>query len=133
MRAVVVREFGGPEQLRIIEVPDPVPGPARADARAGRGGPHLAAELAALRPGGQIASIATPELDLDPLLDANLTFHGVLLGDDGARTRRLAADLADGSLRAVVSHELPLPEAEQAHRILERGHSGGKIVLTVRG
>jgi len=97
------------------------------------GGPHLAAELAALRPGGQIASIATPELDLDPLLDANLTFHGVLLGDDGARTRRLAADLADGSLRAVVSHELPLPKAEHAHRILERGHSGGKIVLTVRG
>jgi NADPH2:quinone reductase len=97
------------------------------------GGPHLAAALAALRPGGQIASIATPDLDLDPLLDANVTFHGVLIGDDGARTRRLAADLAGGSLRAVVSHELPLPEAEQAHRILERGHSGGKIVLTVRG
>ncbi|MFC1408071.1 zinc-binding dehydrogenase [Streptacidiphilus sp. N1-12] len=26
MRAIVVREFGGPEQLRIEEVPDPVPG-----------------------------------------------------------------------------------------------------------
>jgi len=93
------------------------------------GGPHLAAAFDALRPGGQIASIATPDLDLDPLLDANITFHGILINDDGARTRRLAAQLADGSLRAVVSHELPLAAAAQAHQILEQGHSGGKIVL----
>ncbi|HKR68436.1 MAG TPA: NADP-dependent oxidoreductase [Streptosporangiaceae bacterium] len=93
------------------------------------GGPHLAAAFDALRPGGQIASIATPDLDIDPLLDANITFHGVLIGDDGERTRRLAAQLADGSLRAVVSHELPLAAAARAHEILEQGHSGGKIVL----
>jgi NADPH2:quinone reductase len=93
------------------------------------GGPHLEAAFDALRPGGQIASIATPDLELDPLLDSNITFHGILIGDDGARTRRLAARLADGSLRAVVSHELPLAEAAQAHEILEQGHSGGKIVL----
>jgi len=97
------------------------------------GGPHLAAAFPALRPGGQIASIATPDLDLDPLLDANITFHGVLISDDGQRTRKLAALVADGSLRAVVSHELPLAEAAQAHRILEQGHPGGKIVLSVAG
>ena len=97
------------------------------------GGPHLAAAFGALRPGGQIASIATPDLDIDQLLDANITFHGVLIGDDGDRTKRLAAQLADGSLRAAVSHELPLAEAEQAHRILEQGHAGGKIVLQVPG
>jgi NADPH2:quinone reductase len=97
------------------------------------GGPHLAAALGALRPGGQIASIATPELDIDYLLDANITFHGVLIGDDGERTRRLAAQLADGSLRAVVSHELPLTEAARAHEILEQGHAGGKIVLRADG
>ena len=28
MRAIVVRAFGGPEQLRLEEVPDPVPGPS---------------------------------------------------------------------------------------------------------
>jgi NADPH:quinone reductase len=93
------------------------------------GGPHLASAFDALRPGGQIASIATPELDLDPLLDSNITFHGVLIGDDGARTRRLADQLAAGSLRAVVSHELPVAEAARAHEILEQGHTGGKIVL----
>jgi NADPH:quinone reductase len=96
-------------------------------------GPHLAGAFGALRPGGQIAAIATPDLGLDPLIDANVTFHGILIGDDGQRTRRLAARLADGSLRPVISHELPLAEAAQAHRILETGHPGGKIVLAVPG
>jgi NADPH2:quinone reductase len=95
------------------------------------GGPHLAGAFGALLPGGQIAAIATPDLSLDPLLDENITFHGILIGDDGERTRRLAAQLARGSLRPVISHELPLSEAAQAHRILETGHTGGKIVLVV--
>lgn len=95
------------------------------------GGPSLAAALGALRPGGQIAAIATPELDLDPLLDANITLHGVLIQDDGDRTRDLASLLAHRALRPVVSHQLPLSQAAQAHRILERKHPGGKIVLTV--
>ncbi len=96
------------------------------------GGPHAAAALGALRTGGQIASIATPDLDIDPLIDANITFHGVLIGDDGARTRSLATRLGDGSLRVVISHELPLSEVAAAHAIVEEGHAGGKIVLTVR-
>jgi NADPH:quinone reductase len=97
------------------------------------GGSHAAAALPALRPGGQIASIATPELDLDSLVDANITLHGVLIGDDGQRTRQLAALLDEGALRPVVSHQLPLSEAAQAHRILESGHPGGKVVLSVAG
>jgi NADPH2:quinone reductase len=97
------------------------------------GGPHLAGAFGALRPGGQVAAIATPDLGLDPLIDSNVTFSGILIGDDGQRTRRLAARLADGSLRAVISHELPLSGAAEAHRILEAGHPGGKIVLDVPG
>jgi NADPH:quinone reductase len=97
------------------------------------GGPHLAAALGALRPGGQAASIATPDLDIDPLIDANITFHGVLIGDDGQRTRDLASMLAAGDLRPEISHVLPLSDAAMAHRIQEAGHPGGKIVLTIRG
>jgi NADPH2:quinone reductase len=97
------------------------------------GGTLAQAALPALRPGGQIAAIATPELDLDPLLDANITFHGVLLADDGDRVRALAALLDRGALRPVVSHLLPLEAAAEAHRILEDGHAGGKIVLDVAG
>jgi NADPH:quinone reductase-like Zn-dependent oxidoreductase len=95
------------------------------------GGRALADVIGTLRDGGQAAAIATPELDLDPLLDANITFHGVLLADDGQRTRDLAALLTQGVLRPVVSHRLPLAEAAQAHRILADQHPGGKIVLTV--
>ena len=95
------------------------------------GGRLAQAAFPALRPGGQIAAIATPELDLDPLLDANVTFHGVLLQDDGDRTRALAALLDRRALRPVISHVLPLAAATEAHRILEGGHPGGKIVLDV--
>jgi NADPH:quinone reductase-like Zn-dependent oxidoreductase len=95
------------------------------------GGDAITAWLPTLRPGGQIAAIATPELDLDPLLDDNITFHGVLIRNDGDRTRRLARLLGEGRLVAHVSHTFRLDEAAQAHRILESGHSGGKVVLVV--
>jgi NADPH2:quinone reductase len=97
------------------------------------GGALARAACRALRPAGQIAAIATPELDLDPLLDANITFHGVLVQDDGDRTRALAALLGQHTLRPVISHVLPLAAAAQAHRIIEGGHAGGKIVLDVAG
>jgi NADPH:quinone reductase len=97
------------------------------------GGGLAQAACRTLRPGGQIAAIATPELDLDLLLDANITFHGVLVQDDGDRTRALAALLDRRALRPVVSHVLPLAAAAEAHRILEGGHAGGKIVLDVAG
>jgi NADPH2:quinone reductase len=95
------------------------------------GGGSLANATAALRPAGQIAAIATPELDLDWVLDANITFHGVLVQDDGQRTRALSSLLADRALRPVISHLLPLSQAAEAHRILAGKHAGGKIVLTV--
>ena len=97
------------------------------------GGAFASGALGALRPGGQIAAIAPPVLDLDPLLDANISFHGVLIQDDGERTRALAALLDNGTLRPVVSHVLPLAAAAEAHRILESRHAGGKIVLDVAG
>jgi NADPH2:quinone reductase len=97
------------------------------------GGSSLAASLGAVRSRGQLASIATPDLDLDPILDANLTFHGVLIADDGDRVRRLADLLASGTVRPVVAEVYPLEKVADAHRRLETGHSGGKIVLRVRG
>ena len=95
------------------------------------GGDAITAWLPTLRPGAQIAAIATPVLDLDPLLDDNITFHGVLIRSDGDRTRRLARMLGEGRIVAHVSYTFRLGEAAQAHRILESGHAGGKVVLVV--
>lgn len=53
--------------------------------------------------------------------------------NDGDRTRRLARQLADGTLRPVISRLLPLAEAAAAHAIPESGHAGGKVVLHVGG
>ena len=165
MRAVLVSEFGGPDQLQLGQGSfllqqaaaagvvaigvgrqamhaqmralgaagciDYTRDDVAARAQVGNGVHRAAAALPALRPGGQIAAIATPELDLDPLLDANITFHGVLIGDDGGRTRALAALLDRQALRPVVSHVLPLAAAAEAHRILERRHASGKIILDV--
>jgi NADPH:quinone reductase-like Zn-dependent oxidoreductase len=55
----------------------------------------------------------------------------VLIQDDGQRTRELAALLAEHVLQPVISHQLPLADAAGAHRILERRHAGGKIVLNI--
>lgn len=73
MRAVLVSEFGGPDQLRLGQTADPLAGP----------------------------------------------------------TRALAALLDRQALRPVVSHVLPLAAAAEAHRILERRHASGKIILDV--
>jgi NADPH2:quinone reductase len=94
------------------------------------GGPTISALLPALRDRGRIATIATPELDIDMVVDRNLTLHGVLITDDGDRTRRLAALLASGDLVPYIAHTLPFEQAAQAHRLLDAGNAGGKIVLT---
>ena len=97
------------------------------------GGPGIRLWLAAMRPFGQLASIAEPELDLGQLVDQNQTFHGVLWAPSSETARALAGLLADDRLTASISHVLPLAEAGQAHRLLETGHAGGKVVLSVGG
>lgn len=95
------------------------------------GGGVLTANLPALRDGGAMVAIATPELDLDEVLDRNLTLHGVLVGNDGASIRTLAGLLGDGSLRSSVARRMPLREAAEAHSLLEAPDHHGKIVLTL--
>src|SRR5262249_49764911 len=94
------------------------------------GGTVLRESLSAVRPYGQLASIATPELGVvDPIIDENLTFHGVLIAESGDRLRSLARLFAEGTIRPVIAEVYPLERVAEAHRRLETGHSGGKVVL----
>lgn len=93
------------------------------------GGGELMKRISVLSDGGRVASIQAPEVDVGELLDRNITFHGVLIGDDGPRTRELAALLAGGQLVSIVTEVLPMSNAERAHRILESRHAGGKVIL----
>jgi NADPH2:quinone reductase len=96
------------------------------------GGLTLQESLASVREHGNLVSIATPDLDLDGVVDANLTFHGVLITDSGDRIRILADLLGEGTIRPVIAEVYPLERVAEAHRRLEFGHAGGKIVLRLR-
>ena len=114
--------------------------PRAVDAAGGRvdaiadlvGGDALHSSLGAVRPHGQLASIATPRLDPDHLLDDNLTFHGILVENDGDRLRLLADRLRQRLLRPIVAEVFPPERAADAHRRLDTGHSGGKLILQFR-
>ena len=93
------------------------------------GGEELMRRFELIGSGGQVAAIATPAVDVDLIVDRNITFHGVLIGNDGARTREIAALLGSGLLSSSVVTVLPLADAAQAHRLVGSRHAGGKVVL----
>ncbi len=85
-----------------------------------------------LRPGGRLAGVASLTGDLDAAIDNNVTIHGVLVRPDRARLTTLARLIDQRVLRPVVTKEYPLEQVAAAHRELERGHTRGKTVLTIR-
>ncbi len=94
------------------------------------GGPLTGQAQPYLRDEGVIAAIAGPELDVDQMIDANQSFHGILIRDNGDRVRHLAELFASGRLKTHVTRVLPLAEALEAHRLVDSGEAGGKVVLT---
>lgn len=95
------------------------------------GGPLTAQAQPHLRHDGVIAAIASPDLAIDSLIDANQSLHGILIRDDGERLQHLADLLSVGSLRTHVTRALPLEEVAEAHRLVDSGEAGGKVVLTL--
>ena len=97
------------------------------------GGEGLSLSLSLLRKRGRAVEIVGLEGDLEPLIDRNQELHGVLFDpSDPGPMRAIAAELAAGRLRPVVSDVLALEQAAEAHRLLEAGHRQGKLVLQVR-
>ena len=109
------------------------------------GARYLAANLAALAPGGRLVEIglmggAVAELNLAQLLLRRLAVIGSTLRSrsnedkaaivEGFRAR-FGTALARGALRPVVDRVLPLEQAAEAHRLMQASEHFGKIVLRV--
>jgi len=128
-----LRELGADEVIDYNSTPiDEALGPDAVDIVFDAfGGEAQARLLRVLKPDGLLVSIvgaASPEiaqalqvkiLDMywDPPADAQLA--------------EIAGMVVSGQLRTVISAVLPLAQAAEAHRLLERGHVRGKIVLRV--
>jgi putative PIG3 family NAD(P)H quinone oxidoreductase len=109
------------------------------------GGDYLARNLDALAPDGRLVVIATQsgrraELDFGTLMSKRGTIYSA-----GLRARPLEQKAAivaqvrehvwplveSGEIVPVIDAEVPMPDAAQAHRILEAGHHIGKVLLTL--
>jgi NADPH2:quinone reductase len=100
MRAVEIRQFGGPEVVQVREIPDPVPGPSEVLVEVARSGVNFADSL--LREDGYLASATLPMIP-----------GGEVTGrtPDG---RRVAAMLERGGYAERVAvptaHAFPVPD-----------------------
>lgn len=90
------------------------------------GGAAVARLCRGLRPGGRIRTVATTSIDPAGLTDVP---QFVAVESDGAMLARIAARVADGTIAVPVDRVLPLDAAADAHRLVEAGGLGGKIVL----
>jgi NADPH2:quinone reductase len=93
-------------------------------------GGQLEASLPHVRVGGHAATIVDLSGDLDLAIDRNIDLHGVLMRAGRDRLVALAAEVAAG-LRPTVVATYPLEQAAEAHRRLEAGGVGGKLVITL--
>ena len=97
------------------------------------GGEDTAAALGHLRPGGILLAVAGGADDHTRHRAAHqdVTVLEPLVEPDGRALDRIAEEVAAGTLELAVSEVFPLAQAAEAHRRLERGGVGGKLVLEV--
>jgi putative PIG3 family NAD(P)H quinone oxidoreductase len=109
------------------------------------GGSYVEESLACLAPGGRILSVGTmagssAQIDLSLLMRKRAVLRGTVLRARPleekilaarALARRLVPLFEAGRLLPVVERVLPLARASEAHAMLERNETFGKIVLAV--
>ena len=89
--------------------------------------------LRVLTPGGIIVngpSGSWPTMAEDAAA-AGVRATGFQVAPDGSTLAVISRLLDSGEVRVHVDQELPLEEAAEAHRLIEAGHTRGKIVLRV--
>jgi NADPH2:quinone reductase len=90
----------------------------------------LVPSLPHVRVGGHAATIVDLAGDLELAIDRNIDLHGVLMRPGRDRLYELAAEVAAG-VRPHVTDTYPLERTADAHRRLEAGRVGGKLVITL--
>ena len=93
-------------------------------------GGQLEPSLPHVRVGGHAATIVDLTGDLDLALDRNIDLHGVLMRAGRDRLYELAAEVAAG-VRPHITDTYPIERIADAHRRLEAGRVGGKLVITL--
>ena len=86
-----------------------------------------------LRPGGDSLIVVLPSLaDLTPARERGITARipRIVTGRD--RLDRLVHGMRSGAYPLEASRVLPLSQIAEAHRLLEDGHTSGKLVVDVR-
>ena len=109
-----------------------LPANFRVDHMADTIGGKVAAKLCpAIAPGGTLITSTTspaggPGIDPEglPIKPVRLQYH-----PDGQRLAQLISDVNDGKVVMPIAKRLPLTDAAEAHRLIEKGGSGGKIIL----
>jgi len=92
------------------------------------GGEVAAGLFACIKPLGVLASIAVPPPESPP--GASQRFCTLTVAFDQARLERFYREWAAGMRYVPIAQRLPLERVADAHRAMEQGSVGGKIILT---
>lgn len=97
------------------------------------GGDTVERSLEVLRPGGHlVTAVAEEDATLVARYEAaGMRFSGIAVDPDPVALRGLVGLVEEGRLRVHVQETFPFERVAAAHRLLDRGHLQGKIVLTV--
>ncbi len=97
------------------------------------GGDTVERSLGVLRPGGHlVTAVAEGDAALTAKFEAaGLRFSGVAVDPDAVALQHLVDLVEQGALRVHVQETFPFERVADAHRVLDRGHLLGKVVLTV--
>jgi NADPH:quinone reductase-like Zn-dependent oxidoreductase len=97
------------------------------------GGDTAWRSLDVLRPGGHlVTAVADEDTELIAKFEAaGRRFSGIAVEPDPVALRHLVELVDQGKLRVHVQETFPFDRIADAHRLIERGHLRGKIVLTV--
>jgi NADPH:quinone reductase-like Zn-dependent oxidoreductase len=94
------------------------------------GAETTAALLATVRRGGRLITIANAAPEAEAA-ERGVTAELLMMSPSPEQLAEIASLVAGGEIRVLIEEELPLADATRAHRLIESGHTRGKIILIV--